>query len=76
MFCLDKELIHLLKEEKNGFNSQDLENIGINMNFHKELSNNNTTFIRFLQLIQTHMEIGILLDRLKLMEIVYLEGKQ
>ena len=59
---LDKELINLLKEENNGFNSQDLENIDISMNFLKELSNNNTTFVRFLQLIQTHMDIELILD--------------
>lgn len=62
MSSLDKELINLLKEENNGFNSQDLENIDISMNFLKELSNNNTTFVRFLQLIQTHMDIELLLD--------------
>ena len=35
MSSLDKELINLLKEENNGFNSQDLENIDISMNFLK-----------------------------------------
>ena len=59
---LDKDLINLLKEENNGFNSQDLENIDTSMNFLKELSNNNSTFVRFLQIIQTHMDIELLLD--------------
>ena len=41
---------------------EDLENIDISMNFLKDLSTNNNTFIYFLQLIQTHMDIELLLD--------------
>ena len=41
---------------------EDLENIDISMNFLKDLSTNNNTFIYFLQLIQTHMDIEFLLD--------------
>ena len=42
--------------------SSDLENIDISMNFLKDLSTNNSTFIYFLQLMQTHMDIELLLD--------------
>ena len=59
---LDNDLISLLKEENNNINTKDLENIDISMNFLKDLSNYNTTFVSFLQLIQTHMDIELLLD--------------
>ena len=59
---LDNDLIGLLKEENNIINSKDLENIDISMNFLKDLSNYNSTFVSFLQLIQTHMDIELLLD--------------
>ena len=51
----------LLKEEKNT-NDNHIENIDISMNFLKDLSNNTTNFVSFLQLIQTHMDIEILLN--------------
>ena len=55
------DLMKLLKEENN-LKDKDLENIDISMNFLKDLSTNNTTFVAFLQLIQTHMDIELLLD--------------
>ena len=59
---LENDLISILKEENSNINEKDLENIDISMNFLKDLSSNNTTFIAFLQLIQTHMDIELLLD--------------
>ena len=59
---IDNDLISLLKEENNILNSKDLEDIDISMNFLKDLSTNNSTFIAFLQLIQNHMDIELLLD--------------
>jgi Dullard-like phosphatase family protein len=59
---LDNDLLGLLKEENNIINTKDLENIDISMNFLKDLSNYNSTFVSFLQLIQTHMDIELLLD--------------
>ena len=59
---IDNDIMSILKEENNNFNTKDLENIDISMNFLKDLSNNNNTFIAFLQLIQTHMDIELLLD--------------
>jgi len=59
---IDNDLINLLKEENNILNSKDLENIDISMNFLKDLSTNNSTFVAFLQLIQNHMDIELLLD--------------
>ena len=59
---LDNDLINLLKEENNILNAKDLENIDISMNFLKDLSTYNSTFVSFLELIQTHMDIQILLD--------------
>ena len=51
----------LLKEEKN-INDNHIENIDISMNFLKDLSSNTTNFVSFLQLIQTHMDIELLLN--------------
>ena len=59
---IDNDLINILKEENSNLNEKDLENINISMNFLKDLSSNNTTFVAFLQLIQTHMDIELLLD--------------
>ena len=59
---IDNDLINLLKEENNILNTKDLENIDISMNFLKDLSTNNSTFVAFLQLIQNHMDIELLLD--------------
>ena len=59
---IDNDLIHILKEENSNLNAKDLENIDLSMNFLKDLSTNNSTFIAFLQLIQTHMDIELLLD--------------
>ena len=59
----DKDVISLIKKENNAmFNSMDLENIDISMNFLKDLTNNNANFVSFLQLIQIHMDIELLLD--------------
>ena len=59
---IDNDLINILKEENNNLNAKDLENIDLSMNFLKDLSTNNSTFIAFLQLLQTHMDIELLLD--------------
>ena len=61
---LENNLNNLLNEEKN-LNDNNLENIDISMNFLKDLSNNTTNFVIFLQLIQTHMDIEILLDNIE-----------
>ena len=58
---LENNLNNLLKEEKNT-NNNNIENIDISMNFLKDLSNNTTNFIIFLKLIQTHMDIELLLE--------------
>ena len=50
----------MFKEENN--NEKDLENIDMSMNFLKDLSTNNSTFVSFLQLIQNHMDIELLID--------------
>ncbi len=60
-FGLENELNNLLKEENN-INDNHIENIDISMNFLKDLSNNTTNFVCFLQMIQTHMDIELLLD--------------
>ena len=60
---VEKNMNNLLKEK--GLTSsqiQDSENIDMGMNFLKDLNANNSTFICFLQLIQTHMDIELLLD--------------
>ena len=56
--------INNLLQEKGLMNPimADLENIDIGMNFLKDLSSNNNTFIYFLQLLQNHMDIELLLD--------------
>ena len=59
---IDNDLINILKDENNSIKGNDLENIDLSMNFLKDLSSNNTTFVAFLQLIQTHMDIELLLD--------------
>ena len=59
---LDNNLLNILKEENSNLNSKDLENIDLSMNFLKDLTTNNNTFIAFLQLIQAHMDIELLLD--------------
>ena len=61
---LENNLNNLLKEENN-INNNHIENIDISMNFLKDLSNNTTNFVFFLQLIQTHMDIQLLLDNLE-----------
>ena len=58
---LENNLNYLLKEENN-INDNHIENIDISMNFLKDLSNNTTNFSSFLHLIQTHMDIELLLD--------------
>ena len=58
---VENDLMKLLKEE-NYLKANDLENIDNGMNFLKDLSSNNNTFVAFLQLIQTHMDIELLLD--------------
>jgi len=58
---LENNLNNLLKEEKNA-NNNNIENIDISMNFLKDLSNNTTNFVIFLKLIQTHMDIELLLE--------------
>ena len=55
------DILELLKED-NDINEQDSENINISMNFLKDLSTNNTTFVSFLKLMQTHMDIELLLN--------------
>ena len=62
MSNLDNEMLNLLKEDNNNLNIKDLENIDISMNFIKDLSTYSSTFVSFLQLIQTHMDIELLLD--------------
>ena len=52
----------MFKEENNNLNEKDLENIDMSMNFLKDLSTNNSTFVSFLQLIQSHMDIELLID--------------
>ena len=52
----------LLKEDKNLNGNNHIENIDISMNFLKDLSNNTTNFVAFLQMMQTHMDIELLLD--------------
>ena len=60
---IDNDLTNLLRDvNNNNMNPKDLENIDISMNFLKDLSTNNSTFIAFLELIQCHMDIEILLD--------------
>ena len=61
---LENNLNILLKEENNIIDSN-LENIDISMNFLKDLSNNTTNFVIFLQLIQNHMDIELLLDNME-----------
>ena len=63
-FGLENELNNLLKEENN-INDNHIENIDISMNFLKDLSNNTTNFVCFLQMIQTHMDIELLLDNVE-----------
>ena len=58
---LENNLNNLLKEENNIIDNH-IENIDISMNFLKDLSNNTTNFIIFLQIIQNHMDIELLLD--------------
>ena len=58
---LENNLNNLLKEENNIIDNH-IENIDISMNFLKDLSNNTTNFVAFLQMIQTHMDIELLLD--------------
>ena len=58
---VENDLMKLLKEE-NYLKANDLKNIDNGMNFLKDLSSNNNTFVAFLQLIQTHMDIELLLD--------------
>jgi len=58
----DKGFINMFKEENNNLNEKDLENIDMSMNFLKDLSTNNSTFVSFLQLIQSHMDIELLID--------------
>ena len=60
-FGSDNNINILLKEEKNA-NDNQIENIDISMNFLKDLSNNTSNFVSFLQLIQAHMDIELLLD--------------
>jgi len=52
----------MFKEENNNLNEKELENIDMSMNFLKDLSTNNSTFVSFLQLIQSHMDIELLID--------------
>ena len=61
---LENNLNNLLKEENN-INDNHIENIDISMNFLKDLSNNTNNFAVFLQLIQAHMDIELLLDNLE-----------
>ena len=61
---IENNLNNLLKEEKNN-NDNHIENIDISMNFLKDLSNNTTNFVSFLQLIQAHMDIELLLDNVE-----------
>ncbi len=58
---IENNLNVLLKEEKNN-NDNNIENIDISMNFLKDLSNNTSNFVSFLQLIQTHMDIELLFE--------------
>ena len=60
-FGSDNNINILLKEEKN-INDNHIENIDISMNFLKDLSNNTSNFVSFLQLIQNHMDIELLFD--------------
>ena len=60
---IDYDIMNILKDENNNnMNSKDLENIDISMNFLKDLSTNNSSFVAFLELIQCHMDIEILLN--------------
>ncbi len=43
-------------------NQKNLENIDISINYLRDLSTNKSTFVYFLELIQCHMDIEILLD--------------
>ena len=60
---MENNLNILLKEENNVLDNN-IENIDITMNFLKDLSNNTTNFVVFLQLIQTHMDIELLFESL------------
>ena len=61
---LENNLNNLLRGEIN-INDNNIENIDISMNFLKDLSNNTTNFVTFLKLIQTHMDIELLLNSLE-----------
>ena len=54
--------LNILLKEKNNINDNNMENIDISMNFLKDLSNNTTNFVSFLQLLQTHMDIELLFN--------------
>jgi Dullard-like phosphatase family protein len=60
---MENNLNILLKEDNNVLDNN-IENIDITMNFLKDLSNNTTNFVVFLQLIQTHMDIELLFESL------------
>ena len=61
---LENNLNNLLKEENN-LNDNNIENIDISMNFLKDLSNNTSNFVAFLQLIQNHMDIELFFENLE-----------
>ena len=61
-FNLDKDLIILLNKGNNSLTSQELEDIDNHNFFLKNLRNNRIFFGRFLQLIENHMNIELLLN--------------
>ena len=61
-FNLDKDLIILLNKGNNSLTSHELEDIDNHNFFLKNLRNNRIFFGRFLQLIENHMNIELLLN--------------
>jgi len=61
---IEKEEIIVLNKENNIFNSEELEDIDNHKFFLKNLRYNNTILVRFLQLIEAHMNIELLLNNI------------
>ena len=59
-----KEDIILLNKEKNSINSPELEEIDNNIFYLRNLRNNKAIFLHFLKLIEAHMIIELLLNRI------------
>ena len=59
-----KEEIIVLNKDNNSFNSKELEDIDNHNIFLRNLRYNNTIFVKFLQLIEAHMNIELLLNKI------------